>query len=314
MAKNKFYNAEDFMTYLQNPNLKLSMNNSWIEIDDPIYINWGEGISLNNTHITINKNATFTIGSFSEMRGRIIAQANSKIIIGNRLICNGNIFIHSAEQGTIKIGDNCLFANPQIYNSDFHAYYDVETGNRMNLPKNVEIGDYVWLGLNSLLLKGTLIQDHSIVGAGSIVSKKFTLSNVIISGNPGKVVKENISWSRKIYDKAPLIKFLSTDFIDEFILNAKKLNHTKVISMGIPYYSEWEQMNQQNFYFFYYLCRSILLSKINQLRQDGFVKVDIHSVTLSDLFQIFFNAYNLSEKEKLCLWCFCIQMCKYVGG
>ena len=43
---------------------------------------------------------------------------------------------------------------------------------------------------NSIILKGITIGKNCVVGAGSVVSGNF-LDNVIIAGNPGKVVKAN---------------------------------------------------------------------------------------------------------------------------
>ena len=46
--------------------------------------------------------------------------------------------------------------------------------------------------MNTIILKGSVIEDNSIVGAGSIVSGKFK-SNSIICGNPAKKIKENFN-------------------------------------------------------------------------------------------------------------------------
>lgn len=44
------------------------------------------------------------------------------------------------------------------------------------------IGTHVWICANSTILKGALISDNSVVGAGTIVSKKFEHRNVLIAG------------------------------------------------------------------------------------------------------------------------------------
>ena len=280
-----------------NKDINLSMHNSSIEVDESAIISLEENITLTNTNITIHQNANFSIGAFSEIRGRIIVQPASSLWIGKNLVCNSAIFIHSSEQGNITIGNDCLFSNTQIYNSDFHAYYDDETGIRINQPKDIKIGNHVWLGLNSLILKGTFISDNSIVGAGAITSKIFDIPNSVITGNPAKIVKQNISWSRKIYETKPSLEFVDRAYFDEFIHNAQQLNHNKVINMGIRYYPEWKIMNSNNYHFFYYLCRSILMSRIAQFKEKGFIKYDIFNITLHDLFEIFSKGYFLSNKK-----------------
>jgi acetyltransferase-like isoleucine patch superfamily enzyme len=51
----------------------------------------------------------------------------------------------------------------------------------------IELGNNVFVGINSLLLPGTKISDNSLVGAGSIVKGCFD-PGVVIAGNPGRVI------------------------------------------------------------------------------------------------------------------------------
>ena len=51
----------------------------------------------------------------------------------------------------------------------------------------------MWVGNQVIILKGTEIADNCVVGSGSVVTKKFT-NNLVIAGNPARVVKENIDW------------------------------------------------------------------------------------------------------------------------
>ena len=55
--------------------------------------------------------------------------------------------------------------------------------------KPVRIGDHVWIGGNVTILPGVSIGDHSIIGAGSVVTKDIP-ANVIAVGNPCKVIKD----------------------------------------------------------------------------------------------------------------------------
>lgn len=56
--------------------------------------------------------------------------------------------------------------------------------------KDVIIGAKCWIGMNSMILPGVELGDHTIVGAGSIVTKSFPKGNVIIAGNPAKFIKK----------------------------------------------------------------------------------------------------------------------------
>ena len=48
-----------------------------------------------------------------------------------------------------------------------------------------------------IILKGTTVQDNSIVGTGSILTGKTYDSNSIIAGVPAKIVKQHVSWDSR---------------------------------------------------------------------------------------------------------------------
>lgn len=100
------------------------------------------------------------------------------------------------EEKTIRIGKDCMFSKGiNLYTSDMHSILD-SSSKVINKGSNIEIGDHVWVGLNAMILKGSAILHNSIIGAGSVVTKKFTESNVVIAGNPAQIVKRQINWDR----------------------------------------------------------------------------------------------------------------------
>jgi len=56
--------------------------------------------------------------------------------------------------------------------------------------QDIIIGRKCWIGINAVLLPGVTLGDHTIVGAGSIVTKSFPDGNVIIAGNPAKMIRK----------------------------------------------------------------------------------------------------------------------------
>ncbi|MBO8759626.1 type 8 capsular polysaccharide synthesis protein Cap8J, partial [Staphylococcus aureus] len=56
--------------------------------------------------------------------------------------------------------------------------------------EDVKIGNYSWIGMNSVILPGVELGEHTIVGAGSVVTKSFPEGNVVIGGNPAKIIKK----------------------------------------------------------------------------------------------------------------------------
>lgn len=60
-------------------------------------------------------------------------------------------------------------------------------GNIMGSAGKVKIGNNVFIGMNSTILKGVTIGDNVIIGAGSVVTKDVP-SNSVAVGNPAKVI------------------------------------------------------------------------------------------------------------------------------
>jgi len=55
--------------------------------------------------------------------------------------------------------------------------------------KEVILEDNVWVGANAIILKGVRIGKNSVIGAGSVVTKDVP-SNVVVAGNPAKIVRD----------------------------------------------------------------------------------------------------------------------------
>ena len=52
----------------------------------------------------------------------------------------------------------------------------------------------MWICAHSDILKGTEIGNDSVIGFGSLVTKKFSDSNILVAGRPAKIVKQSINW------------------------------------------------------------------------------------------------------------------------
>jgi acetyltransferase-like isoleucine patch superfamily enzyme len=124
----------------------------------------------------------------------------SKIEVGKEgLLELGENFLISAKSKIIchkyiRVGKDCVFAwDSLIMDTDYHHIYDHHS-NIINEDKEIIIGNKVWLGTRSTVLKGTVIPNNCIVAANSLTAKAYDVENTILAGNPAKVVKENISW------------------------------------------------------------------------------------------------------------------------
>jgi acetyltransferase-like isoleucine patch superfamily enzyme len=89
----------------------------------------------------------------------------------------------------IQIGSDCLVGSATIIDTDFHTFDDPDHilyGKELSKP--IYIGDKVWLGGQSVILKGCQISHGSVVGFRSVVTKSFP-HQVVVAGNPAKIVK-----------------------------------------------------------------------------------------------------------------------------
>lgn len=152
---------------------------------------------LKNCTIVISgSNCSVQIGAASIMNDitLVVEDDGGSIIIGNEVIMMGNSHIATTEGKSISIGNQCMFAESvTIRSGDSHAIIDVETKSRINYGKDVHIGNHVWIGNNAMVLKGVVVDSNSIIGAGAVVTSDVP-NNVIVAGNPARIVKKNVEW------------------------------------------------------------------------------------------------------------------------
>ena len=111
------------------------------------------------------------------------------IFLGEDCFINFNCTI--LDETKVTIGDNA-FLGPNI--SIYTACHPLEAERRnkfIEWAEPVTIGNNVWIGGNVTILPGVSIGDNVVIGAGSVVTKSFP-SNVVIAGNPAKIIKEII--------------------------------------------------------------------------------------------------------------------------
>ncbi len=138
--------------------------------------------------IQIGRKAEFLSGSRDNLIGinrpcmLSTLDENSKIIIGDNCGLSGTVIGAHIE---IRLGSHVKCgANTLITDGDWHPE-DPRSGK----PQPVIIEDNVWLGVNSVILKGVTIGRDTVIGANSVVTKNIP-AGVIAAGNPCKVIRE----------------------------------------------------------------------------------------------------------------------------
>lgn len=116
---------------------------------------------------------------------------SARIILEDGVGLNGTSI--TCRSKTIRIGENTMIAaNCTILDSDFHTPWPPDkrrTFRDTDRDFDVLIGRNVWIGINSVILKGVTIGDNSIVAAGSVVVTSIP-PNVLAGGNPATVIKK----------------------------------------------------------------------------------------------------------------------------
>lgn len=118
-----------------------------------------------------------------------------QIGVHNRFFKNTHL---AALEGTkIIIGEDGLFApGVEMRTSDSHSILDMD-GKRLNPAKDIHVGNHVWIGAGSAVLKGSRIPDECIVGMHSMVNKELDEANSLYVGSPVKKVKTGVTWDSK---------------------------------------------------------------------------------------------------------------------
>lgn len=110
--------------------------------------------------------------------------------------------IQSIHEGTkVKIGKDCMFSyDIYLYNSDGHPVCNA-AGKVINKPKDLYIGNHVWVSWAACVLKGVSVPDGCIIGRSAVVTKSFKEENCVIAGNPAKICKKlDGTWKRNDVD------------------------------------------------------------------------------------------------------------------
>jgi acetyltransferase-like isoleucine patch superfamily enzyme len=141
------------------------------------------------TLLSVWDSATLEVGGdFSMATGsRIVVDSGATLRIGSGF---ANNFSSIACFQSITIGNNVAIADGVVIrDSDSHTILGGD-----HVPTGpIVIGNNVWIGTNSIILKGITIGDGAIVAAGSVVTKNVA-PRTLVAGVPAKMIRENVAW------------------------------------------------------------------------------------------------------------------------
>jgi maltose O-acetyltransferase len=115
-------------------------------------------------------------------------EVNGDLFIGARNYFGKNLKVVCLAK--IEIGDDCIIGDSVHFYDHDHNYRDLKQLIRQQgyTTKPIKVGNNVWIGAKATILKGVTINDGTVIGAGSIVTKDVP-ANAIVAGNPARIVK-----------------------------------------------------------------------------------------------------------------------------
>jgi acetyltransferase-like isoleucine patch superfamily enzyme len=143
------------------------------------------------------------IGAHSVIRGILRAgdgTSKARIEIADNVYVGDDCIVSSRE--SIKIGRGTLLAHGvQIFDNDSHPMEAAarfrdwsiitgqEKGERVSIATaKVEVGEHVWLGMNTIVLKGVRIGARSVIAANSVVTEDIP-DDSLAGGAPAKLLR-----------------------------------------------------------------------------------------------------------------------------
>ena len=115
----------------------------------------------------------------------------------------------SAEPYLIEIGDNVTVAVGVKFITHDNSISKIFS-DKTDVFGKIIIGENVFVGAYSLILPGVSIGSNSIIGAGSVVTKSFG-DNLIIAGNPARVISTVDSYKEKVISLSQNMRNLSDE-------------------------------------------------------------------------------------------------------
>jgi UDP-3-O-[3-hydroxymyristoyl] glucosamine N-acyltransferase len=138
------------------------------------------------------------IESHSYIGPNVIIGRGSQVLYGARIYDDSRIGLSTMIGGFV--GENCIIGNnSRVFGKLIHSLRDPARWNLRKLTheKSPEIGDFVVIGVDALVIGGVTVRDHVYVAAGSIVSKDIPSYCVVTGINRIVPFRE---WHGKIKD------------------------------------------------------------------------------------------------------------------
>lgn len=131
--------------------------------------------------------------AFIGNKSKIIISETGNLHLGDKFYVSGslNLICHK----NIYFGNDVIVSwDCQIMDTDFHQITNLDNES-YPMYGDIYISNHVWIGSDCTILKGSFINDNSVVATKALVSKKYYDTNIII-GKYNEILKKRINWIR----------------------------------------------------------------------------------------------------------------------
>ncbi|MEQ4496254.1 sugar O-acetyltransferase [Streptococcus pneumoniae] len=129
------------------------------------------------------------------------ASTGKNLYINTRLMVDYGVNIHLGENFysnwnltmldicSIRIGDNAMIGPNCQFLTPLYPLDPQERNSGIEYGKPITIGDNFWTGGGVIVFPGVTLGNNVVAGAGAVITKSFG-DNVVLAGNPARVIKE----------------------------------------------------------------------------------------------------------------------------
>lgn len=128
-----------------------------------------------------------TVGEKVHVEPGLRVDYGSNIHVGENFYANFNCIL--LDVCPIHIGKNAMLGPRVSLVTPEHPLNPVERNSGLEFGRPITIGDNCWIGSDATIVGGVTLGDNVVVGAGAVVTKSFG-DNVVIAGNPARVIKK----------------------------------------------------------------------------------------------------------------------------
>ncbi len=172
-----------------------------IEKGDNNQITITEPYSFSGLTVKINGNGnSVEIGKNAVISNLIIDMGvttnKRKLKINEFCRITDSVLCLTESDSVLSIGKDCFIKSKcHIRCDDGHAIFDLDSGEVINRGGKVEIGNHVFIGRYTFIGKNVSIPDNVVIFPCSVIVKPIEKKNVIVCGNPAKIVREDINFT-----------------------------------------------------------------------------------------------------------------------